>query len=213
MNTSTRPDILRLHELRFAYPGEPPLNFGPTLAIGNGITQVYGDTGSGKSTLLKLIAGELTGSGQLTLSGVRLDANREAYRRQLFFVEAPTDAFDQLTGRECTTQLRDGDEAFDEGLWQAAVEGFALPPHIDKKMFMLSTGTKRKVWLAAALASGRPLVLLDEPTGGLDAASIRCLWRLLSDRVPSAGRAVVVASSERIDDRVPLAKVIELPLA
>ncbi len=78
-------------------------------------------------------------------------------------------------------------------------------------MFMLSTGSKRKVWLASALASGRALTLLDEPTGGLDAASIRGLWRWLADIATQPGRAVVVASSERVG-RVPLAATIDLPL-
>ena len=78
-------------------------------------------------------------------------------------------------------------------------------------MYMLSTGSKRKVWLAAALAGGRALTLFDEPTGGLDAASIACLWRALGGIAQRADRAVVIASAERID-RVPLAATIELPL-
>ena len=82
---------------------------------------------------------------------------------------------------------------------------------------MLSTGTRRKVWLAAALASGRALVLLDEPTGGLDAGSRECLWQALrevaqraTDR-PEAATIVIVASAERID-QVPLAATFEMPL-
>jgi ABC-type multidrug transport system ATPase subunit len=84
-------------------------------------------------------------------------------------------------------------------------------PHIDKPMYMLSTGSKRKVWLAAALATLRPLTLLDEPTGGLDAASIRCLWRTLDKIARTSDRAVVIASGERISD-VALTATIELPL-
>jgi ABC-type multidrug transport system ATPase subunit len=77
-------------------------------------------------------------------------------------------------------------------------------------MYMLSPGSKRMVWLAAALASGRPLTLLDEPTGGLDAASIKCLMRTLAHLAELHNRAIVVASAERLA-RVPLAGVIELP--
>ena len=82
---------------------------------------------------------------------------------------------------------------------------------VEKKMFMLSTGSKRKVWLAAALASHQPLTLLDEPTGGLDAGSMRCLWRTLAEVAQEGDRAVIVASGERVDD-VPLAGTITLPL-
>ena len=87
-----------------------------------------------------------------------------------------------------------------------------MTPHIDKPMYMLSTGSKRKVWLASALASGRALTLLDEPTSALDAGSVRCLWRVLGERVNTGERAIVIASAERID-QVPLAGTIELPLA
>ncbi|MGK2899013.1 MAG: ABC transporter ATP-binding protein, partial [Burkholderiaceae bacterium] len=95
--------------------------------------------------------------------------------------------------------------------WSTLVDGFALTPHLDKPLYMLSTGSKRKVLLAAALASGRALVLLDEPTGGLDAASVRCLWQALARLAQQADRAIVIASAERID-QVPLAGTIELPL-
>jgi len=108
--------------------------------------------------------------------------------------------------------LRGDDADFDAAEWQALVDGFALTPHLDKPMYMLSTGSKRKVWLAAALASARALTLLDEPTGALDAASINCLMRALariSER--QRDRAIVVASAEQLD-RVPLAGVIALPL-
>ena len=57
-----------------------------------------------------------------------------------------------------------------------------------------------------------PLTLLDEPTGGLDAGSTRCLWRTLAEVAQEGGRAVIVASGECIDG-VPLAATITLPLA
>lgn len=201
--------ILQAENLGFAYPGQQPLATGWTASIGPGVTLLHGDTGSGKSTLLRVLAGTLAARGQLTLNGARLDTDAEAYRRGVFFVDPATDAFDALTVRACTAALREGDAGFDAATWQRLVDGFALAPHLDKSMFMLSTGSKRKVWLAAALASSRPLLLLDEPTGGLDAASIRCLWSALSESAQA--RAVVVASGECID-ALPLAATLALPL-
>jgi len=201
--------LLEIRNLGFAYPGEPPLAADWTASIGPGVTLLHGDTGSGKSTLLRVLAGALAARGQLALHGVRLDRDAEAYRRAVFFVDPSTDAFDPLTVRACTAALREGDAGFDEATWQRLADGFALAPHLEKSMFMLSTGSKRKVWLAAALASSRPLLLLDEPTGGLDAASIRCLWGVLPERART--RAVVVASGDRIDAR-PLAATLALPL-
>ena len=211
MNPSTSPSILQLQDLGFAYPGQPALASGWSVAIGEGVTLLYGDTGTGKSTLLRVMAGALAATGRLTVVGARLDLAPDAYRRNVFFCDPTTEAFDQVTAHACTATLSEGDAGFDEASWQALVEGFALTPHLEKPMYMLSTGSKRKVWLAAALASGRPLVLLDEPTGALDARSIHHLWNALARRAAQPGRAVVVASSERVT-AVPLSGCIELPL-
>jgi ABC-type multidrug transport system ATPase subunit len=209
--TTPHDTVLHLQDLGFAYPAQPPLATRWTTSIGAGITLLHGDTGSGKSTLLRIMAGTLAATGRLSIAGIRLDTAAEAYRRNVFFIDPDTDAFDKVTALECSASLRAGDTHFDAFRWQALVEGFALTPHIGKPMYMLSTGSKRKVWLAAALASSRPLTLLDEPTGGLDAASIRCLWRTLAGMSRESGRAVVVASGERVTG-IPLAATIELPL-
>jgi len=205
--------VLEIRKLGVAYPGQPPLAADWTASIGPGVTLLHGDTGSGKSTVMRVLAGTQAARGHLALNGVRLDSNAEAYRRQVFFVDPSTDEFDPLTVHACTARLRVDDAGFDAAAWQRLVEGFGLVPHLEKSMYMLSTGSKRKVWLAAALASSRPLVLLDEPTGALDAASIRCLWGALADfaHLKSPARAVVVASGERIDFP-SLAATIELPL-
>ena len=211
MHASTDPAILHVDDLSFAYAGQPALVSGWRAAIGAGVTLLHGDTGSGKSTLLRVLAGALPAAGRLTLAGMRLDTDAAVYRRKVFLCEPATDAFEQVSARACTAALSEGDTGFDAAAWQAIAEGFALAPHLDKPMYMLSTGSKRKVWLAAALASGRALTLLDEPTGGLDAASVACLWRALAEVAARPDRALIVASAERID-RVPLADTIELPL-
>jgi len=213
MPTPAASPVLHVRGLAFAYPGEPALVADWSATVDAGVTLLHGDTGSGKSTLLRLLAGSLApAAGRLTVAGVRLDADPAAYRRAVFWCDPTSDAFDQVTARNCTTLLRGDDADFDAAEWQALVDGFALTPHLDKPMYMLSTGSKRKVWLAAALASARALTLLDEPTGALDAASINCLMRALariSER--QCDRAIIVASAERLD-RVPLAGVIALPL-
>jgi len=214
VNTTVSPlphPLLQIQDLGFAYPGQPVLAAGWNAAIGPGVTLLYGDTGTGKSALLQVIAGALPATGRLTAAGARLDSAPEAYRQNVFFVDPATERFNDVTPRECTATLNKGNPHFSEEKWQALVEGFALGPHLDKKMFMLSTGSKRKVWMAAGLASGRPLLLLDEPTAGLDAASIRCLWGALAGFAGQSAQAVIIASAARIDT-VPLAATIDLPL-
>ena len=212
MNTLLRPCILHIDNVSFAYPDQPPLASGWSASIGQGVTQLHGDTGSGKSTLLRVMGGAQPAHGRLTIAGTFLDKDPDAYRRNVFFVDPTSDRFDQVGVRECMASLREGDAHFSDATWHRLVEAFGLAPHVDKPMYMLSTGSRRKVWLAAAMASGRALTLLDEPTGGLDAGSIRALWRALNDVAAQPGRAVVVASGERLDG-VPLVDCIELPLS
>jgi ABC-type multidrug transport system ATPase subunit len=204
--------ILQIRDLRFAYPQEAPVVSGWSASIGAGTTLLHGDTGSGKSTLLRVLAGSVAADeGRLTLYGVDLQDDPAAYRRNVFFCEPSTDAFDQVDAHACTAQLRGDDAHFDEALWQSLVEGFGLVPHLHKPMYMLSTGSKRKVWLAAALALQRPLTLLDEPAGALDGGSVRCLWQTLASLASRHDRAIVVASSDAAL-RVPLVATISLPL-
>jgi len=211
MNSAASAPILVVKDLCFAYPGQPPLLRGWSASITAGLTQLYGDDGSGKSTLLRLMAGRLPAEGQLSLAGASSTVDPKSYQQGVFFVHPETDEFDQITASSCTSMLRAGDAGFDEARWESCVEGFSLAPHLAKPMYMLSTGSKRKVWLAAALASGRALTLLDEPTAGLDNASIRFLWRALADAArPSNGRAIVVASAVHVD-AVALSASIELP--
>ena len=203
--------ILHIDDLAFAYPGAPPLWRGWSACIGAGVTLLHGDTGSGKTSLLRILAGTLPATGGLSLAGLGLDQDADAYRQAVFYVDPATEAWHQMTGEACTAALQAPDSGFDAARWQALVAAFGLAEHIAKPMFMLSTGSRRKVWLAAALASGRQLVLLDEPTGGLDGPSVRALWSAVEGFAKGPGRALVIASSEAIT-RVPLAATLALPL-
>jgi len=212
MTGFARGAVLQVRDLEFAYAHQPALVRRWTTVIGPGVTLLHGDSGTGKSTLLRLMAGVLPAHGDLVLDGARLKQDAQAYRRRVFFGHPIPDEWEQLSARECTARLGEGDPGFDPARWQELADGFALGPHLDKPLYMLSTGTKRKVWLAAALACGRALTLLDEPAGALDLASVRVLWGALQRAAGSEHRAIVVASAEHIP-QVPWAATIELPLA
>ncbi len=203
---------MQIRQLSFAYPGQPALVSNWSVNLPPGVTLVHGDTGCGKTTLLRLFAGvQPANSGDLLLAGICLGESPLAYAREVYFVEPWTEAFDQVSARAYAASLQADEARFDSALWQLLVDGFSLAAHIDKPLYMLSTGSKRKVWLAAGLASGRRLVLLDEPTGGLDLPSTRCLWQALDQVVARGCSAVVLASAARVDE-VALASTIDLPL-
>lgn len=205
---------LRLRDLHVAFDGQAPLvrawnaDLGPRLAL------LHGDTGSGKSTLLRVLAGEapprLAVRGTLALPQAALPGNAETWRRQVFFVDPGTQAFDTMDVRACVARLHAGDAGFDAARWAALAEAFGLAPHLDKGMHMLSTGSKRKVWLACALASGRALTLLDEPGAALDAPSVRALQTALAEVARAGRRIVIVASGE--DWALPWRAAFALPV-
>jgi ABC-type multidrug transport system ATPase subunit len=208
--------VLDIDELRVGYPGEPLFVDRWSARLPAGFTLLYGDTGSGKTSVLRALAGTTHAgaartTGRLSIGGASATDDAERYARQVFFHDADATGFDQLDARACAAAVCAIDRDFDDGLWAALVTGFGLEPHAAKPLYMLSTGSRRKVWLAAALACGRPLILLDEPCAALDAPSIRCLWSTIA-RIASTGRQAVIVASADNDTGVPPDRVVELPI-
>jgi ABC-type multidrug transport system ATPase subunit len=133
-----------------------------------------------------------------------------AYRRQVFWCGPGAVAFEHLRPPEYFSFLRGLYPSMDEALLQAQVTGFGLMPFLGKPLQALSTGTQRKVWLAAALAVGTPLVLLDEPLNALDAASLAHLHGQFRRCAASPAQAWLAASHEALGAGLPLASVIDL---
>jgi ABC-type multidrug transport system ATPase subunit len=193
----------------FSYPGRELFTHWST-GIAPGVTLVRGGDGCGKSTLLRLLAGEQQAdAGQFQLNDVRLDAQPAAYRQQVYWVDPRTDAFEQMTAADYLKSLPRLYPQFDEQALPGLIEGLSLGPHMQKFFYMLSTGSKRKVWLAGAFASGAPLALLDEPFAGLDKVSIDFVLARLTQAAEQGSRAWVLADYQAPRE-VPLAATIDL---
>ena len=186
--------VLQARSLGFGYPEQPALLTDWSADIESGVTWVGGDESTGKTTLLRLLAGELTAQcGSLQVNGIPLKEQPQAYRNQLAWVDPRSQAFDTLTPQAYWDGLRRKHPAFSDALLADLVVGLALEPHLSKSLYMLSTGTRRKVFLAVAFASGAAVTLLDEPFAALDKASIGLVLELLQDAATHPGRAWVVA--------------------
>jgi ABC-type multidrug transport system ATPase subunit len=194
MPANTTPAVLHLRGLRFAHPGEPPLFDNLALTLAPGLHWLQGDAGSGKTTLLRLLAGELPGIADADLGGVPSAVDSAAWRAGVCHVDARGAEHDDLTPAALRDQVRTRHPALDDALWQRHIDGFGLAPHAAKTLFMLSTGMRRKAALAAVLASGAALLLLDEPTAGLDGPSTAWLQGALRDLAAQPGRAALIAS-------------------
>lgn len=180
----------------FAHPAQPLFD-GWRARFGPGLHLVCGGDGSGKTTLLRLLAAELPAqAGELQLASVRLADNAAAYRRQVFRTDPASDAFDDKNPLQWFEALRRRYPAFDTLRAEQLLERLFLRPHLHKTGNMLSTGSRRKVWLAAALASGAAVLLLDQPFAALDAPSIRVVTDLLQQAGDAAQQVIVLADHE-----------------
>jgi ABC-type multidrug transport system ATPase subunit len=185
--------VLQARSLCFSWPGRALFSHW-SADIPAGLTLVRGDDGGGKSTLLRLLAGQLAvDSGELAIQGISLRDAPAAYRAQVFFTDPRTDAFDALTPVQFFEAQRLRYPAFETHTLDRLVAGLALDEQMGKQLFMLSTGSKRKVFLAAAFASGVALTLLDMPFAALDKPSITCVMEALEDAAAQTARAWVMA--------------------
>ena len=203
------PALLTAEGLYFRYP-QRELFADWSARIGPGVTLVRGDESSGKTTLLRLLSGVLAPHrGHVEANGVVLGEQPAEYRRQVFWADPRSDAHDQMVAADYLESQRRPYARFDENKLAALVDGFALAPHLDKPLYMLSTGSKRKVWLAAAFAAGAAITLLDEPFAGLDKGSVGFVLEHLAKAAADAQRAWVVAD-HGAPANVPLAATIAL---
>jgi ABC-type multidrug transport system ATPase subunit len=174
--------ILRIEDLHFGWPGGPPVFQGLSLALGPGLHWLTGDDGSGKSTLLALAAGALVPDrGRLCVAGVWQHEAPAQYRQRVFRIDPQTEAHDGLPAASYLEGLAAHWPQLSAAALDDLTEGFGLRPHLAKPVYMLSTGSRRKLWLCAAFAAGAPVTLIDQPFAALDAPSIGFLQELLRD--------------------------------
>ncbi len=174
--------MIRFDNVTAAYGGEPAL-VDITLSIPTGTTAaLMGPSGCGKSTLLQLAAGLLTpAAGTVTAEG-RLAYAFQDPRLLPWFTAA----------RNVNAVLSDRAATMPEALkWLEAV---GLADAADKYPRELSGGMRQRVGLARALAYGADILLLDEPTKGLDAGLREDIWALLRDY--ARGRTVLLATHD-----------------
>lgn len=204
--------ILQAQGLSFRHgPPPTPLLFDSlNLSLPPGVSWLGGDESSGKTTLLQLLAGALPpASGQLQIQGASLAQDPTAYQQQVAWLDPRERACDGQSCRQLLADMALRHPSFDGQALLQHIEGLALAPHLEKTLAMLSTGTRRKVLIAASLAAQATVTLLDQPFMALDRPSIGYLLEFLADAARQPGRAWVVADYEA-PEGVALAGVIAL---
>jgi ABC-type multidrug transport system ATPase subunit len=179
--------------------------FGPTLALRGvdlvlttgRLTMIEGANGSGKTTLLGVLGTVVRPSGgevryELGSGAVRDGAD---VRRAIGWLSHETLAYGDLSGRanvELAARFHGLDAA---AAWDAAAARFELGVFAQRPLRTNSRGQRQRVALARALVHAPSLVLLDEPTAGLDRAGVARLVAVVAEEV-ERGAVVVVVSHE-----------------
>src|SRR6476661_3101266 len=161
------------------------------ITIGGGVTGLLGPSGCGKSTLMR----SLVGVQQLVGGSVRafgLEAGSRPLRDRIGYVTQAASVYDDLTVGE---NLMFFARVLGVGRAQAdaSLEAVDLGPQRDQVVGRLSGGQRSRVSLAVALLKKPDLLVLDEPTVGLDPVLRRDLWELFH-RIADTGAAVLVSS-------------------
>ncbi len=202
-------DILySIHDLSFSYDSMPVLTI-DRLILEEGIVHVLvGPNGSGKTTLLKLIDGLLKpGTGRILYRGIPL---REALAtKKSIYVHQHPYLFSGTLRENIAYGLRirgirgaELDERVDRALDAVGLRGFEK-----RRSGRLSGGEAQRTAIARALALDPEVLLLDEPTAGVDKKSVVRLKEILADIRKEYGTTVIVSTHDhpfgyRVADRV-----------
>lgn len=157
----------------------------------SGIVAVLGPNGSGKTTLIKSILGMVIpdkGEIKIDEKSIKNDWN---YRLNINYLPQIANFPGNLKVSELIKMIKDlrNKECEEENL----IKIFGLEPFLDKKLSNLSGGTKQKVNILICFMSDSPLIILDEPTTGLDpAALIRLKELILNQR--KAGKTILITT-------------------
>lgn len=198
MHVMTNPSPALLRARGVCAPPEIPVLQTPLdLDIHPGLVAVTGDEGAGKTLLLHYLCGlAQPGAGSI-----------DPAHACCLALAMPQD--DAHTPREVWQRLSGQFAHWQTDLLDELVTELDLTPHLDKALFQLSSGSRRKVGIAGSLASGAALVCLDQPWMALDMASIQVLRTFLHDMADHPRRAWVVADYTA-DPTLPWRQVIAL---
>jgi ABC-2 type transport system ATP-binding protein len=150
-----------------------------------GIYGLLGKNGTGKSTLLYLIMGLLhPNKGEVLYNGVDTRLRNPDIMSDMFIVPEEYN-LPAISLKEYINSLRRFYPRFSEDTLKRCLDGFGMP--LDVNLGALSMGQKKKVYMCMALAANTGLLLMDEPTNGLD--------------IPSKSQFRKVVANSMTDDR------------
>ncbi len=198
------PDIISASNLVYSYGKTTRALDGVSLGFPPGrISGLLGPNGSGKSTLFKLMTTLLrVQKGELLVCGHSVSTRQHLVRQKLGVVFQSPALDKKLTSRENLIHqghlygLRGPDLAARIEHWSAVL---GIAPRLDEIVEKLSGGLQRRVEIAKALLHDPEILLMDEPSNGLDPLVRRDLWKTLKQLI-SKSRKTIVLSTHLMDE-------------
>ncbi|WP_049574174.1 ABC transporter ATP-binding protein [Streptomyces sp. SBT349] len=175
---------------------------------------LLGPNGAGKTTLVRQLTGLLRpDAGSVTLLGHDLVRHPRRAARLLAYLGQESSALDELTvalAAETTARLRglDADAARAESA--AVLDELDLTAVASRPLKRLSGGQRRLACVAATLVGRRPVLVLDEPTAGMDPVARRAVWAAIDRRRTRDGTTVVLVTHNVIEAETVLDRVAVL---
>lgn len=203
------PATLSITSLSFTYPDQPLFD-NLSVSIPMGVALIRCEESRGKSTLIRLLAGEIMPErGTINLNGTCSVKEKSLYQKQVFYTDPRCEDFDQISAMQYLAHIENNYPDFDRARIPSLIDGLGLTPHQDKPLYMLSAGSKRKVWITAAIASGAKITLIDDLTAALDRSSIEFIIDQLILISQQPNRFFICSHYDTLD-RVPFAAVIDI---
>ena len=171
-----------------------------SLTVGRGtLTALVGPDGAGKTTLLRLAAGLLSiEAGTLNVLGIDVATDPQQIQSRISYMPQRFGLYEDLTVQENLDLYADlhGISAEERKTrYPRLMEMTALGPYTGRLAGRLSGGMKQKLGLACTLVRSPELLLLDEPTVGVDPLSRQELWQIILRLVHEEGQSVLMSTS------------------
>ncbi|WP_226670235.1 ABC transporter ATP-binding protein [Metabacillus litoralis] len=158
---------------------------------------LLGRNGSGKTTLLRCIQQILrVDSGEILFENVSI-SDHPLIKRKVIYMPVQNPAFDRYTYKQLVRMLRTIYPDFDVTYANELVNRYDLPEN--KKYRELSTGLKKQLSLILSFSIRPAVIMLDEPTDGIDAVTRHDLLQLMIDEVANKGTTILI-TSHRLED-------------
>ncbi|MFD0355811.1 ABC transporter ATP-binding protein [Streptomyces sp. NPDC127110] len=191
---------------------ETRANDGISLEVRRGeVFGLLGPNGAGKSTLVRQLTGLMRpDAGSVTLLGHDLVRHPERASRLLAYLGQESTALDELTvalAAETTGRLRGLGAREARAARDGVLEELGLTGIAGRPLKKLSGGQRRLACFAAALVGERPLLVLDEPTTGMDPVARRAVWEAVDRRRLSQGATVLLVTHNVIEAETVLDRV------